>query len=133
MKLFKVGLFFALLVALGVPVVAQAPLQFDIPFAFVAGDRSLPAGHYQMSRVSFSDGAPWCIAGEHGSLFVVTNSVQSNNTAHHPSMIFWRSGDTYSLIRFWPTEYSGRELRLKPMVKTTILAESGKYVEIGAE
>jgi hypothetical protein len=133
MKLFKVSLFFALLVALSVPVVAQAPLQLDIPFAFSAGGKTLPAGHYWVSPVSKADGGPWCISGRDGSVMILTNRLESNATAHAPSMVFWHSGGIYSLVRFWPRENTGRELLLKPKVKTTILAESGKYVEIGAE
>jgi hypothetical protein len=133
MKLYKVSLFFALLVALSVPVVAQASLQFDIPFAFVAGDKSLPAGHYRVSPASKADGSPWSISGRDGSVMILTNRLESITTAHAPTMVFWHSGGVYSLVQFWPHEYSGRELLLKPKVKTTILAESGKYYEIGAE
>jgi hypothetical protein len=62
-----------------------------------------------------------------------TTYVESPGTEHQPSLIFWHSRSSYFLVRFWPTEHFGRELPARERVRTTILAEAGTYVEIGAE
>jgi hypothetical protein len=57
MKFCKVSIFFALLVAVSLPAVAQRVIQFDIPFNFSAAGKSLPAGHYEVAQVF--DGDSW--------------------------------------------------------------------------
>jgi len=133
MKVFRISLFFALLVAVSLPAVAQTGLQVDIPFNFVAAGKSLPAGHYRVTRAFEMDQILWIISNGHSSLSIITNSVVSPGGSHRPSLVFWHSGEEYSLAQFWTDQHSGRTVNLKPRVKTTILAKSGKYVEIGAE
>ena len=134
MKLFKVSFLFALLVAVSLPVVAQAQLQVNIPFNFTVAGKSLPAGQYRVARVFEMDQAVWRVSNWKGAAAIIlTNAVESAGRAHPPSMVFLAAGRTYSLVEFWPKAHIGRELLLKPKVKTTILAEGAKYVEIGAE
>ncbi|HYM77826.1 MAG TPA: hypothetical protein VE377_17760 [Candidatus Dormibacteraeota bacterium] len=132
MKLLKLGLFFALVVAVSVPVVAQTQLKLDIPFNFVVDGKTLPAGQYRVAQV-YGDSHVWSIANNHNSAFIHTNTVQSPLIAHRASLIFWHSGGEYTLARFWPEEHVGDELFLAPRVKSTMLAKSGEYVELGAE
>jgi hypothetical protein len=131
MKLFKASLFFVLVLAVSLPV--QAQLQANIPFNFVVAGKSLPAGHYRVTRVSFYDEVAWFISNQHGGVIVHTATAESKNIKHRPSLIFLAADGTYSLARFWSGEDRGRELTLRPKVKTTIVAEGAKYVEIGAE
>jgi hypothetical protein len=131
MKSYKVSLFLFLLLAICLPAVAQ--VQLDIPFNFSAAGKSLPAGHYQVAQVFAMNQAAWSISNEHGSAIFLTNSVESPRSAHRSSLVFLAAGGTYTLVQFWPMENFGREVILKARVKTTILAQGGKYVEIGAE
>jgi hypothetical protein len=134
MKLFKVSFLFALLVAVTLPAVAQAQLQVNIPFIFTVAGKALPAGQYRVARVFEMNQTVWRVSNWRGvGAMILTNPVESVSRAHPPSMVFLAAGGTYSLVEFWPTAKSGRELLLKPKVKTTILAEGAKYVEIGAE
>lgn len=133
MKFCKVSLFFALLVAVCFPAVAQTAMPVNIPFDFVAAGKTLPAGHYLVKPAFSSDKVAWSISnGKTGALFL-SNSVESTK-AHGPSLVFLQAGGAYSLIQVWTRENSGREV-LKSNVKQTLVSEGDKkrYVEIGAE
>src|SRR5208337_3955943 len=125
MKFCKVSLFFALLVAVCLPAVAQTQMRLDIPFNFIAAGKSLPAGHYMVVRVFEDDRTAWRICNDHDCVMMLTNSVQSPGTAHRPSLVFWQAGEAYSLVQIWPEEYSGREV-LRSNVKRTLVAEGGR-------
>jgi hypothetical protein len=134
MKFCKVSLFIVLLVAVCLPAVAQAQIEVNVPFSFFAAGRSLPAGHYQVARYLDGNEAVWQIFNNHGqTLVVLTNSVQSPRTAHQPSLVFRNTGETYSLVQIWTTEHFGRDLPLREKVRTTLIAETEKYVVIEAE
>lgn len=131
MKFCKVSLFVALLVAVCLPAVAQTEMRLDIPFNFIAVGKFLPAGHYMVVR-AFGDRAAWRISNDHAGVMILTNSVESRQSAHRPGLIFLRTGEAYSLVQIWPEEHFGRDV-LRSNVKRTLVAEGGKYVEIGAE
>jgi hypothetical protein len=133
MKLCKASLFFALLVAVCLTGVAQSQIRLNVPFEFSVGGKSMPAGHYRVARVDDNDQAVWRVSNEHGAVIVLTNSVESPNKAHPPSLVFLWAGDRYFLVQIWASEHAGQDLLLKPKVTTVILAKGSKYVEIGAE
>jgi len=134
MKFCKASLFLALLVAVCLPAIAQAQIHVNIPFNFFAAGKSLPAGHYQVERLFDGNFAAWRLVNDDGQATVVlTNSVQSLKTEHPPSLVFRNTGTTYSLIQIWTTEHFGRDLPLREKVKTTLIAETDKYVVIEAE
>jgi len=139
MKFCKVSIFLALLLAVCLPVVAQAQMQVNVPFSFSAAAKSLPAGQYRVSQISSGDQALWLVSGYHDGAMMLTNPVVSRKKAHRPSLTFWCEGKSCSLVQIWLTENYGRELRLKSNVKSTVLAEAstpvenGKYVEIAGE
>ena len=136
MKVFKVSLFFALLVALCLPAFGQTQMLVDVPFNFVAGGKSLPAGHYNVSRTALWNDVGWCVRGYKTAAVMLTSAVESSKRAHPRSMVFVRTGKGYSLAQIWTSEHEGRELLLKTSVKTIILTEEQKstkspdYVEI---
>jgi len=132
MRLCKVSLFFALLVAVCLPAVAQTGVQLDIPFNFVAAGKILPAGHYTVVPVFGDDHATWRISNDHDCVMMLTNLAQSPQTAHRPSLVFLHAGEAYSLVQIWPGGHLGREV-FRSNVKQTLVAQGGKYVEIGAE
>ena len=133
MKFRKISLSCALFVAVCFTGIAHAQIRVNIPFDFTAGKKSLPAGVYKVSAVDDNDQIAWRISNNHGSAMVLTNSVESTEKAHPPSLVFWHLGDVYSLVQIWPSEHSGHDVLLKSKVTTIILAKTSKYVEIGAE
>ncbi|SRR5579864_7435424 len=139
MNPFKASLYIALLVALCLPAVSQSTLLVDVPFNFVAGGQSLPAGEYRVSRALLWSNDGWCIRNSKNSAAMITNEVRSPHKAHRPSMVFVHSSDGYSLAQIWTSEHEGHELQLRPNVKTIILTEEKKsikspqYVEIASK
>lgn len=134
MKFCKASLFLALLVAVCLPALAQDQIQLNVPFNFFAAGKSLSAGHYRVERLFDGDLAAWRLVNDKGEPTVVlTNSVQSLRTAHRPSLVFRNTGTTYSLVQIWTTAHFGRDLPLRETVKTTLIAETDKYVVIEAE
>jgi len=139
MNPFKVSLCIALLVALCLPAVSQSKLLVDVPFNFVAGGQSLPAGEYRVSRAFLWSNDGWCIRTSKNSAAMITNEVRSPHKAHRPSMVFVHTSDGYSLAQIWTSEYEGHELQLLPSVRTIILTEEKKsikspqYVEIASK
>src|SRR5579864_8625589 len=101
MKLSKVSLFvfLALLVAVCLPAVSQAQIRLNIPFNFSVAGKSLPAGHYQVTKVFDGNSSAWRIAGDHGSMVMITNSVESPRTSHRPGVVFLKTAGDYSLVR----------------------------------
>lgn len=140
MKPFKFRLCIALLVALCLPAVGQSKLLVvDVPFNFVAGGKSLPAGEYRVSRAFLWSDDGWSIRSSKNSAAIITNEVRSPHKAHRPSMVFVHTSDGYSLAQIWTSEHAGHELQLRPSVKTIILTEEKKsnkspqYVEIASK
>ena len=134
MKFCKVSLFLALLAAVCVPAVAQDQIQLNVPFNFFAAGKPVSAGHYRVERLFDGDMAAWRLVNDKGQPTVVlTNSIQSLRTAHRPSLAFRNTGTTYSLVQIWTTAHFGRDLPLREKVKTTLIAETEKYVVIEAE
>ena len=132
MKFCKVSLFLALFMAVCLPAVAQTEMRCAIPFNFFVAGRSMPAGHYRVVRETGLNGDVWRIFTGHATLWTLTSSAESPRKAHRPSLVFLQAGGVYSLVQFWPTAYSGRQVR-RLKVRQILVAEEDKYVEIGAE
>lgn len=131
MKLFKLSLFLTLLAAAALPASSQE-LRLNIPFNFSVGDKTLPAGHYDVKRVLYGNEISWALYGDHAWAKTVTQVVQSPNVSHNPSLVFLKSGDRYALVQIWTGMHEGRELP-HPDIKRTLVAQDGKYVEVGSE
>jgi hypothetical protein len=127
----KIGIFLALFAAVCLPAMAQSSMKVNIPFNFSVKGKSLLAGQYTVAKVVDGSNGSWSVSGYHGGVLMITSDV-SRQKAHRPGLVFWRSGDTYSLIQIWTGE-CGRELFLRPKVKATLLAQDGTYVEIAGE
>jgi hypothetical protein len=134
MKFCKASLFLFLLVGVCLPAVSQTQIRANIPFSFFAAGKSLPAGHYLIVRAFDSDQIAWRISNQQGGMAVLlTNSVLSPRKAHQPSLVFHCTGTKYTLIQFWPQGHFGRDLPLREIVKTHMLAEADKDIVIEAE
>jgi hypothetical protein len=104
----KIGKFLAmgavwLLAAVAVPVQAQSGrpvmLQTAIPFDFVSGGRTLPAGRYSVeiadAVVRFLD------ANGHPLEVVIPKPRQSNHEFEQPRLVFHRYGHQCFLAQIW--------------------------------
>lgn len=105
----KVVVMLFLLVALvGLPAYAQAPTTtartvVNIPFAFVAGEVTLPPGDYTILAVSRN---VLQFIGPNGSDYVFTGDVYPSSVFETSQLVFAKQGDTMVLHQVIPAGYS---------------------------
>jgi hypothetical protein len=137
MKLCKISLFFALLVAVCLPAMGQTAMRVDIPFNFVALGKSLPAGHYKVARYGTPSGQMWSISDDHDRPVIIMNTNEAGSSQKTPrsGLVFVQAGGTYSLIRIWDWD-SGREVPQSHVKHTLVSKDESKsdtYFEVAAE
>jgi hypothetical protein len=134
MKFCKVGLFFALLVAVCLPAMAQTTMRVNVPFNFIAAGKSLPAGQYIVGPVA-SFTCAWSLSSDHTSAMIITNPADFTAKAHRPSLVFMNAGGAYSLVEIW-NSHSGRNVPQSNVKRTLVSKDESKgdkYVEVAAE
>jgi hypothetical protein len=88
-------------------------LRSDIPFEFVVGKASLPAGEYDVR--SMSDGGDNILQlrgpDRHSNAIMISNRMESYQPSGESKLIFDHVGDRYFLRQIWVAgETSGRVL-----------------------
>jgi hypothetical protein len=134
MKFCKFSLFFALFVGVCLPALGQNAMRVNIPFNFIAGGHSLPAGHYRVLRLQVSMDA-WYISNDHTGAIVLTNPAESSRKVHSPGLIFQQAGGTYSMMQIWNSR-SDRDVpqvNVKQTLVSQVDSKDVKYVELGTE
>jgi hypothetical protein len=88
-----------------------------VPFSFVAGNRTMPAGDYTLNTTPAMAGA-WVIsgAGDRAGSFVVAQPGAKKASGETPRLVFTRYGDRYFLSQIW-TKNSDHVLRV-PVSRT---------------
>ncbi len=91
---------------------ADEPMLVDIPFAFVAGNVTLPAGEY---RVQNLDRHPTVVlircSDANASAMVLSNAAQAKETQTESKLVFNRYGNRYFLSQVWAAgSIRGRQL-----------------------
>lgn len=127
--MFRIGLMMALaFLAAAQFVRAQEPVQAKIPFAFTAGDATLPAGEYRVEKVNSASPALLirCTEGS-PAIMVVTSPATVKAPQQKSKLIFHRYGNRYYLAQVWSAGSSrGRELRKSSVEKEQLLARNEK-------
>lgn len=74
----------------------------SIPFDFVVGDKTLPAGEYSLRGVTRS-GEAILISGKDakGSIILLTNVIEPNRQNSRARLVFHRYGQHYFLAEVW--------------------------------
>jgi hypothetical protein len=91
----------------------------DIPFEFVAGGKSLAAGHYTLSAAT-AGGQVVSIRGAEQMVMTLTNGITNRAPQDKGRLVFRRYGNKYFLAEIWkPGESSGRELMKSKEEKAT--------------
>ena len=89
----------------------QTNLKADIPFDFVVGDRTYPAGEYALKSMTMSD-VVIRIDNTKEDLIgnIISNQCTSAKPATDSKLIFHRMGDHYFLYQIWVAgNSSGRQ------------------------
>jgi len=92
---------------------ASSPLLANIPFEFVVGDKTLPAGEYRIERMLSGNPKVLLIRSTDGRAHrtVMTMEVLANDWQAESKLIFNRYGNHYFLTQIWTQgDNSGREL-----------------------
>ncbi len=94
---------------------ASFPLGANIPFDFVVGKQTLPAGEYRIEQLS-SDGVLLVRSTDgHTSIIVMTMAALANDWQSESKLVFNRYGGQYFLSQIWTAgNKSGRELYKSP-------------------
>jgi hypothetical protein len=98
-----------------------------IPFSFIVGGRTLPAGEYTVKPNRRDHDDVWLVqSGDgHASALFTTTPVRSNETQEKTKLAFHKYDDQYFLSQIWtPGGNSGRELLMprqeRELAKNTI-------------
>ena len=99
-----------------------------IPFDFVAGEKTLPAGVYRVEPVKRDSYTAWEIqstAGRAGAV-VMTSAASAKAAQDAPRLVFQKYGETYILAQVWPAaDGAGRAVAQSRRVMTEALTSSG--------
>jgi hypothetical protein len=91
------------LAALAVASKGQTPdeIVVKIPYEFVAGGKTLPAGTYKVNRVSENNQRALTISSfeNHATVFVLSSEVASRSGAEQPSVSFLQVGEQHLLSK----------------------------------
>jgi hypothetical protein len=111
---------FALTILAASPVVhAQEVMRADIPFNFVAGGRTLPAGEYSVRRFNPMDGSNIMLLTKpkdtSAAAVISTNVVEARTPQSRSKLVFHRYGENYFLSQIWTEgQTRGRALWQSP-------------------
>jgi len=98
---------------------ANQPMLVNIPFQFVAGNTTLPAGEYRVQKLDSSAGVLLINCSDpDASAIVVTFPAQSNEPQTKSKLIFNRYDNHYFLSQVWAEgSVRGRQLSKSPREK----------------
>ena len=98
---------------------AQEAMVVDIPFAFTAGNATLPAGEYRVQKMDRNPSVLLIHCWDARlATFVVTNPAQAKELQTESKLVFKRYGNRYFLSQVWTAgSISGRQLPKSPKEK----------------
>jgi hypothetical protein len=105
---------------------AQDQIKVNVPFEFVAGNKTLPAGEYAVKTVGPTH-ALILVGGANAdsSAFLNTQAVIANQPQIESKLVFNRYGDRYFLTQVWTVgNSSGRQLIKSSREKEVALTAS---------
>ena len=83
----------------------------NIPFEFVVGDKTLPAGEYSVRPVSSSGEAMLIQGTDNGKAAMrLSNTTEQAKNRTHARLVFHRYGQSYFLAEVWNGESTGRQI-----------------------
>ena len=93
---------------------AQEALVVNIPFEFVAGKLTLPAGEYRVEKLEKNSVVVLTHCTQPGaSAVVMTIAAQANEPQSDSKLVFNRYGNLYFLSQYWSAGSSSGRLLLK--------------------
>src|SRR5258708_6073920 len=108
---FTVLSFLLMLTAITVSAQSERIRVTNIPFSFIAGQKTLPAGEYTLEPNRKGSDYVWLVQSRngHATALFTTNPVQASETQGHSKLVFNKYGDQYFLSQIWEAgESAGR-------------------------
>src|SRR5467141_1239168 len=98
---------------------AQETMVVDIPFAFTAGNATLPAGEYRVQKMDRNSAVLLIHCWDaRASALVITNAAQAKELQTESKLVFKRYGNSYFLSQVWTAgSIRGRQLSISPREK----------------
>ena len=119
------------LTAISVSAQSQRSKITNIPFDFIVGEKTLPAGEYTVEPNRRDFDKVWLVQSRDGrtSAVFTTMPVRASETQEKAKFVFHKYGDRYFLSQIWtPGGNSGRELLMprveRELAKSTIERET---------
>ncbi len=114
-------------VATGTCYAQQTTLAVKIPFAFQAGDHTLPAGEYLVESARTGTKAVQRLRQVDGDAVMVfmTIPVETRNGRPNPKLVFNCYGQTRFLSQIWTGDGEGRCSYSSPIVRSRLQPEKG--------
>jgi hypothetical protein len=85
-------------------------LKFNVPFDFIVGSQTLPAGQYSVEQRYTPDAVVIGSADHKQGAIVIGAPLQSPMTQQDRKLVFHRYGNTYFLTEVWGTGNYGRQI-----------------------
>ena len=98
---------------------AQDAMVVDIPFAFTAGNATLPAGEYRVQKLDRNSAVLLIHYWDaKASALVITNAAEAKESQTESKLVFNRYGNRYFLSQVWNAgSIRGRQLPISPREK----------------
>src|SRR5258707_12795910 len=126
LRRFTVLSFLLMLIAVAVSAQSERIRVINIPFSFIVGQKTLPAGEYTLEPNRKDSDNVWLVQSKegHASALFTTNTVRASETQEESRLIFHRYGGQYFLSQIWtPGGNTGRQL-LMPRLESQLAKSS---------
>lgn len=103
-----------------------------IPFNFIVGEKSFPAGKYVIEQNRKDSDTVWVIRhkDDDGKALLLTRPVRANDVVEETRLVFNRYDDLYFLSEFWTAgSQTGREIQISNREKALEKALAEKRQE----
>jgi hypothetical protein len=119
-------------VATGNSYAQQYTLSVKIPFAFQAGDYTLPAGEYVVDSAVSGTRVIQRLRRVDGNaaMVVMTIPVEARNGHVEPELVFNCYGDSKFLSQIWTGDNEGRQLSKSNREKRAAIGEGGRELAL---
>src|SRR5216683_937244 len=115
LRRFTVLSFLLMLTAVTVSAQSERIRVINIPFSFIVGQKTLPAGEYTVEPNRKDSDNVWLVQSKegHATALFTTMPVRARGTQEEAKLVFHKYGDQYFLSQIWTTgDATGRELLL---------------------
>lgn len=85
---------------------AEGTIEADVPFAFIVGEKTFPAGKYTLKRADDTNPEVLEIRNDNGrgTIFFDVETAEANENSRQTKLVFKKFGDQYFLSEIWASD-----------------------------